>query len=488
MRYRIYRHLAAADHAEALSGDTVSFDSVRRPTEDDDKRPDMTWKDHLAMLLHIGAEIEHSLMVQYLYAAYSLGGEQVPPEHRARVARWQASILAVAKEEMGHLLTVQNILTLVGAPINLDRQDLPWDGPFYPFPFQLERLTLESLARYVYAEMPAEAHCAATRAKHPQRELLERVIERATKDTRVTPHHVGKLYHRMIDVIGRSGRIPDSMFQEHTYASQAASDDWGRGYQPDPRLLDAGGSLVEPAARSDDAHVIIDRVATRDQALDALKALSQQGEAPISATRKEGEPPSHFHRLLAIYAEFEGAKDWQPARCVPVNPTTLHDPDHPDHPGYIGATQSREWASLFNLRYRMLLRYLAHTFRLARVTLADSPNLRAMVMHRVFGEMYNLKTIAGILVRLPVRDGDGTNFAGPPFEMPYSMHLAETELDVWMNHRDLIASSQHLCITLRESGAGNQPYLGALLDLDTQARAWMDRIIAGLGSSERPFS
>src|SRR5215475_6902207 len=65
----------------------------------DDKRPEMTWRDHLAMLLHIGAEIEHSLMVQYLYAAYSLGGEQVPPQHRAMVARWQASILAVAKEE-----------------------------------------------------------------------------------------------------------------------------------------------------------------------------------------------------------------------------------------------------------------------------------------------------------------------------------------------------------------------------------------------------
>ena len=52
------------------------------------KRRDMTWKDHLVMLLHIGAEIEHSLMVQYLYAAYSLGGEQVlPPDRRPMVQR-----------------------------------------------------------------------------------------------------------------------------------------------------------------------------------------------------------------------------------------------------------------------------------------------------------------------------------------------------------------------------------------------------------------
>ena len=34
--------------------------------------------DYAVYLLHIAAEIEHLLMVQYLYAAYSLGGAQVP--------------------------------------------------------------------------------------------------------------------------------------------------------------------------------------------------------------------------------------------------------------------------------------------------------------------------------------------------------------------------------------------------------------------------
>ena len=34
--------------------------------------PDMTWRDHLLMLLSFGATVEHCLMVQYLYAAYSL--------------------------------------------------------------------------------------------------------------------------------------------------------------------------------------------------------------------------------------------------------------------------------------------------------------------------------------------------------------------------------------------------------------------------------
>jgi hypothetical protein len=215
----------------------------------------MTWKDHLVMLLHIGAEIEHSLMVQYLYAAYSLGGEQVPPRQRNRVRRWQASVLAVAKEEMGHFLTVQNILTLIGAPINLNREDLPWDVPFYPFPFRLEPLSMESVACYVFAEMPSEKELAAADDENPGQKLprqyltfvkkdlpcIKQLVKRRTSTRK--PHRVGDLYDEIIKLIEDRERIPDSVFQEHTFAVQASSDDWGRGYQPDPRLVDAGGSL-----------------------------------------------------------------------------------------------------------------------------------------------------------------------------------------------------------------------------------------------------
>jgi hypothetical protein len=44
----------------------------------------------------------------------------------------QEVILGIAKEEMAHLITVQNVLRLIGGPLNLDRNDYPWDAPFYP--------------------------------------------------------------------------------------------------------------------------------------------------------------------------------------------------------------------------------------------------------------------------------------------------------------------------------------------------------------------
>src|SRR5271165_1081810 len=122
------------------------------------KRPDMSWRDHLVMLLSFGAPAEHCLMVQYLYAAYSLKTEGEDPERREKIEDWRAHVLAVAREEMGHLLTVQNLLLLLGAPASLGRENSVWAEQYYPYPFSLEPLTLETLACFIYAEMPAHAH------------------------------------------------------------------------------------------------------------------------------------------------------------------------------------------------------------------------------------------------------------------------------------------------------------------------------------------
>jgi hypothetical protein len=77
--------------------------------------PELAPRDEAWFLLNnIGAEIEHSLMVQYLYAAYSFGPDR-RPAHREEVLKWKMSILEIAREEMGHLAAVQNLLRLITA-------------------------------------------------------------------------------------------------------------------------------------------------------------------------------------------------------------------------------------------------------------------------------------------------------------------------------------------------------------------------------------
>ncbi len=118
------------------------------------KRPDMSWRDHLVMLLSFGAAAEHCLMVQYLYAAYSMRTDRESPERARLIEDWRSQILAVAREEMGHLLTVQNLLLLLGASTALGRDNSVWAQKYYPYPFSLEPLSLGTLGCFIYAEMP----------------------------------------------------------------------------------------------------------------------------------------------------------------------------------------------------------------------------------------------------------------------------------------------------------------------------------------------
>src|SRR5207245_10334442 len=130
----------------------------------------------------------------------------------------------------------------------------------------------------------------------------------------------------------------------------------------------------------------------------------------------------------------EQVKGWSPVRPVPVNPST-RDPGQGGTGTYIGSPSSRAWANLLNVRYRLLLAYLAHLYRLPR---HDGPSgARGAMLHRAFSAMFNVKTISEILVRLPLDDLGTSARAGPPFEMPYTTALPPDALDSWRLYPDL---------------------------------------------------
>jgi hypothetical protein len=118
---------------------------------------------------------------------------------------------------------------------------------------------------------------------------------------------------------------------------------------------------------------------------------------------------------------------------------------------------------------------------LARATPADTPSARGATLHRVFAEMYNLKTIAGLLVRLPLlSDPEDPRRAGPPFQMPYTLELPADERDCWRLHLDLLGSSEHLCGELEgEAPPDGKAYLASLRDLDRQSTGFIREVLRG---------
>ncbi|MBV8106904.1 MAG: nuclear transport factor 2 family protein [Hyphomicrobiales bacterium] len=530
-----------------------------------EKRPDMSWRDHLVMLLTFGATAEHCLMVQYLYAAYSLKVESnETPRLRKMIESWRHNLLAVAREEMGHLLTVQNLLLLLGAPAALARDSSVWAQNYYPYPFSLDPLTLDTLACFVYAEMPdidPDTDIDDAELKALLKDVIARVEKRLNDPHHRLPdgrvmlldaHRVGALYQQIIDVIGNPKLIPDSAFDESSYEFQASWDQWGRGYRPAPYRLDAEGNKAEdddpdePAAArkikapgktraarkievgdDDGSYVVrlgssqaiaesfvrVDRAATRTDAVEALHRIAKQGEAQHLGLNKRLKSSaeselSHFDRFIAVYKELKAEIDknagWSPAKGVCSNPTTRHAPP-PLEPKYsqLESVVAKRLGQMFNIRYRLLLNYLGHFFQLAKTQPVDRPNVRALLMHRVFGEMYNIKTLAGLLVRTPISEEPDSRWAGPPFEMPYSFTLPDADADVWRQHHELIGTSLKACKKLFEAASmpgpvgrtvkdhlaaatGAEAYLLALQDLDLQTQDWFEAVLASEGAKPAP--
>src|SRR5215216_2650989 len=93
----------------------------------------------LVNALYEAAELEHGLLLQYLYAALSLKkrlDEGITGAQQELIRKWEGQILLVAREEMAHLGTVCNLLSAVGAPPRLSRPNFP-QPEYYPFKFTL---------------------------------------------------------------------------------------------------------------------------------------------------------------------------------------------------------------------------------------------------------------------------------------------------------------------------------------------------------------
>ena len=375
----------------AERGPSSSFPILQR------QQPPMLLKDEVIFLLHTAAEIEHALMAQYLYAAYSL--PDTPP-HQA----WQEVLLAIAREEMGHLMCAQNILLGLGGPLNFEREDYPFNA-FYPFPFRLEPLSVRSVARYVLAEMPEPSVIPASLGF--DLDEIIRDADAATPDGHV--NRVGSLFNLLIGLV-------QQLAKEELHKDSEP-------FQADPaQWLAAANNLL------------LDKIPSVAIAGEFLQKIADQGEGPA-------EPPSgplsHFRRLFAVYKSVkeQATRDGPGSlsNAMPVNPSVYKTTSE----GYLGDPAARAWGDLFNHRFRWLLACLEYYLR------TDDNALRNTLKRWAFDEMHTLRDVARVLTSMPqhspiqVTPDERPRVAGPPFELPYTVSLPTRGLDMWRHHEML---------------------------------------------------
>lgn len=420
------------------------------PADEPIKKPDeLSWWDWAVFLLHTVAEIEHALMVQYLYAAYSLAsanftGADVPPDAAHKTDEWRRTIVTIAKEEMGHLLTEQNLLRFIGGPLNFEREDFPFRPKLYPFHLVLEPLTKTSLAKYISAEMPAHP-------TEPEDEIAE-IVQLAKITRGMRPNRVGVLFEMLEDIFSDTAKIADSDLRPETATGsqvwQASKDEWPGA--PDMIVLTAK---------------------SRDEAITALKRIGEQGEGSAD------QPDSHFKRFLAIYREFPEPAKWVPHLPVPTNPTT-RTADVRDISGRSSITNptTRLWAQLFNVHYRMLLTDLAHALFLPLTDEHGNPTPRGQLHGWALKEMTaGVRGIADRLTKEPLAAPEDPERAGAPFELPYTFAIPDIEQDRWRLHGALLDASAGLVKGLQDAGVSGPP-LGQIIHNDSASRDFLESL------------
>lgn len=161
-----YNHVEMIQDWEALNTviDGVETDSFELKKPHQIPSSDIISRDEVIRRLRYLATVEHGLMVEYLYAQYSIKTEMDRPNSAGlpqMLFDARRSILSIAIDEMRHLRWVNEILRELNEPVELGRftslEDFDNDSRTLSHDFSLEPLSSSRLDWFIEIEAPSQA-------------------------------------------------------------------------------------------------------------------------------------------------------------------------------------------------------------------------------------------------------------------------------------------------------------------------------------------
>ncbi len=360
-------------------------------------------REALIYMLCEAAELEHGIMCQYLFAAFSLkqsAQEGLSADELAAAQRWRRRVSHVAAQEMLHLALVHNLLSAIGAAPHLARPNLPAPAGHYPAGVQLTLLPFgeQALRHFMFLERPegmdlddADGLAALGEATPVMqaRDIVPRGQDFAT---------VGHLYRSIEAGLAR--------------LCELHGEDW----------LFVGPPSAQATPRQFGWPELVP-VTDLASAGRAIEEILEQGEGPRGDWRN-----AHFGQFVDILDEYQrlhaANPGFDPVR--PVLPATVRPHEHePDLP-LISDPLTARVADMFNVGYEVLLqlfeRYFAHTEE-------TEAQLKVLADAAVALMLQVIKPLGDLITTLPVGPEYPGRTAGPSFELFY-------ETDYLMPHRD----------------------------------------------------
>jgi Ferritin-like len=387
-------------------------------------------REALIYMLCLAAELEHAIMGQYLYAAFSL--KQSPEEGLTSaqldaVDRWRQVVSRVAAQEMLHLALVQNFLVSIGAAPHLSRPNLPPPPGRYPPTVSLVLLPFgePALRHFMFLERPE-----GMQLNDP---LLQGALERA-----VPAVEVGDIVPQLQDfaTIGHLYRAIENGIQHlvERYGEQ-------RLFCGPPRAQASPASFGWPELVT---------ITDARSAQRALETIIEQGEGARGDWRR-----AHFGQFVDILDEYLALRaadpGFDPAR--PVLPANVRAHERATAVPLITDKTTARCTDLFNVGYEVLLlvlqRYFAHTGE-THAQLSVLADVAVGLMFEV------IKPLGQLITRLPVGQENPERTAGPSFELFYeSDYVLPHQEAAWLVLEERLRDAEAFCT--RIAGEGGPP-------------------------------
>ncbi|HEX6451430.1 MAG TPA: ferritin-like domain-containing protein [Trebonia sp.] len=360
-------------------------------------------REALIYMLCEAAELEHGIMCQYLFAAFSMkerADEGLTEDQVATVQRWRKQISHVAVQEMLHLALVQNLLSAIGAAPHLSRPNFPQPASHYPAGVNLTLLPFgeTALRHFMFLERPEgmALHDAPGLAAYNRAAPAMQIGD-------IAPHGqdfatVGHLYRSIEAGI------------EHL--AQKYGERWLFVGPPRAQATQQYFAWPELVAVTD--------VASAQRAIDEIL---EQGEGPRGDWRN-----AHFGQFVEILDEFEqlraADRGFDPVR--PVVPLNVRPSERDVNVPLVTDPFAQRVMDLFNVCYEVLLlmlqRFFAHTEE-------TDPQLRVLADGTYALMVQAIKPLGDLITRLPAGPEYPGQTAGPSFELFY-------ESDYVLPHRE----------------------------------------------------
>jgi ferritin-like protein len=348
-------------------------------------------REQLLHLLAEAAEIEHTLMCSYLYAAFSLKRAGEPGVSAAQgevLERWRKTIMDVAVEEMGHLVMVANLTVAVGGRPHFGRPNFPVASGYFPsgVTVRLTGFNAETLKHFIFLERPqdvqGEDSTAFTQDGH-EREQAHLGLMPSAQDYATIGHLYEAIRTNLIALDRELG-------WEGLFLGNLAS-------QVGRSVIDLEG--VEP----------ITGLAGAQRAIDIIV---EQGEGSL-----EDREVSHYRSFLTIQRELYAAvhDDAAFAAAWPVaDSPVLRQPPEPEGKIFVDRPAAAALLDFACATYGLLLRCLVQCFGRAG---DDAERSQRALMAAAIELMHILGEASTALARLPASSVEGGVHAGMTFTM-----------------------------------------------------------------------